>query len=548
MTKIRPFHLALAILWSACALVLWQCRERNDGHLVYALDDPYIHMAMARNLAEHGVWGLTPHRFTSSSSSPLWTLILGVSFRLFGVSEAVPLILNLLLASWLLWSIERVVAGPGMGERPTLALLVAVVFVAPLPALVFCGLEHTLHICLCLLFVELAVGALTAVPWAGRALPGRDELALAALAPFLVMARYEGLFCLLVVGLGFAARRRLLVAGLVVGCGLAPVIACGAISAWNGWFWLPNPVVLKGASPDLWTAAGWAELLGRRLFGQLTRAPHLTSLLVLAFALLIQRWATRPTVWERPTVRLFVFTALSLWHLELAGVGWFYRYEAYLVVLGLVALSGALAGSADPMRAWLAARPRSDLVRLALLGLALPVVIVGPALLSPLAGRAWLSLVEIPTATANTYQQQYQMGLFLRDHYAGAAVAAVDIGAISFLGRIDCLDLMGLADPEVARLRRSGKLDPEALTALAARRRCRIAVVYDDWLDDYYGGVPRSWPAVGRWKIGNLLVAGSDRVTFHALSPAEVPRLTEALRRFAPRLPPGVQQAGPYLR
>lgn len=46
-----PLALAVLILWAVMAIQLRQSLALNDGHLVYALDDPYIHMAMAKNLA-----------------------------------------------------------------------------------------------------------------------------------------------------------------------------------------------------------------------------------------------------------------------------------------------------------------------------------------------------------------------------------------------------------------------------------------------------------------------------------------------------------------
>ena len=37
--------------------------RQNDGHIIYTLDDSYIHMALAKNLAQHGVWGITRYEF-----------------------------------------------------------------------------------------------------------------------------------------------------------------------------------------------------------------------------------------------------------------------------------------------------------------------------------------------------------------------------------------------------------------------------------------------------------------------------------------------------
>ena len=73
-----PLLVPMALLWTVIAGLLLLSLGRTEGHLVYALDDPYIHMAMARNVALHGVWGVTPDGFTSSSSSIAWTAVLSL--------------------------------------------------------------------------------------------------------------------------------------------------------------------------------------------------------------------------------------------------------------------------------------------------------------------------------------------------------------------------------------------------------------------------------------------------------------------------------------
>ena len=46
-----------------------------SGHqFIYPLDDAYIHLALSRNVAENGIWGINPNSFDSASSSILYTL------------------------------------------------------------------------------------------------------------------------------------------------------------------------------------------------------------------------------------------------------------------------------------------------------------------------------------------------------------------------------------------------------------------------------------------------------------------------------------------
>ena len=94
-----PLVAALGLLWLAVAGVAVKSTRQNDAKLIYALDDAWIHMAIAKNVAEHGVFGVTRHGFTASSSSLLWTLLLSGLYAAFGVGQMLPLLLNVAFAT-----------------------------------------------------------------------------------------------------------------------------------------------------------------------------------------------------------------------------------------------------------------------------------------------------------------------------------------------------------------------------------------------------------------------------------------------------------------
>ncbi|HEU0109005.1 MAG TPA: hypothetical protein VFT38_22670, partial [Vicinamibacteria bacterium] len=100
---------------------------------MYALDDAYIHMAVARSMAQHGVWGVTPYAFTSSTSSLAWPLLLALADLLVGVRDATPLILSLMFAAVSVLLADRLLRGAPSLLRAT--ALIAFVFFTPLPTL-----------------------------------------------------------------------------------------------------------------------------------------------------------------------------------------------------------------------------------------------------------------------------------------------------------------------------------------------------------------------------------------------------------------------------
>jgi hypothetical protein len=521
---------ALVDLALTAVLVTGSLRE-NQGRLVYPLDDTYIHMAMAKHTALHGVWGVTPHGFSSSTSSPLWTALLAAVWRVTGVHDAVPLVLNAACALALLAVADRIlrVRAHASPAARCVALL-ALVLVAPLPTLTVIGMEHVLHALLALVIADRAAAWLAERP-PERRLPDPVLLAAAALLP---ATRYEGALLLGAIAALFAIARRPLAGLALLAAGALPVTAYGWWSQAHGWPFLPASVLLKGNIPSATGASlvRWVYAMPQAL------AVHGHVLMLIAAALALLLAAVRHRRRDHATWLLAIFALGALAHVQFAKLGWFFRYEAYLVALGVIVLAVAVApwAGAGRISAWMAraSHPERALV------LALALVAGSPWLI-----RAVSALANTVHATTNIHDQQFQMGRFLARHYAGSAVAVNDIGAVGYLADIRLCDLWGLGSIEVARLRRAGRFDTAAIAEIAERAGVEIAIVYESWYRNY-GGLPPGWRALGTWRVAYNVILGGDTVTLYAVAPGSDARLIANLRAYAAELPPDVEQAGAY--
>jgi hypothetical protein len=524
-----PLLAALAAYWAGVAILVWLSLGLNQGHLAYALDDPYIHMAMAKNAALHGVWGVTRDAFSSTSSSPLWTALLALIYAVAGVNEVAPFLLNLVAGSLTIVVAERLVRRGGGHPAWTCAVLLVVVFGGALPTLTLTGMEHTLHALVTLAFAAAAAAVIAA----GGPARWTSVLGLAGLAAALTAVRYEGLFAVAVVVILFAFTRRLLAAAIVGAAGLAPPLAYGAWAAMNGWYFLPNSVLLKGNVPEAGFVGVAKVLVWWNAANALPANPHVLVLVTASLVAVLCLPASRGASW-RVTLNVLVVASTML-HLQFAKTGWFFRYEAYLLVLGIAVLGATAApwvGMLTRPRLAQAGRPR-------LAAGALLVVILA----APLSVRAVRALQAAPQATRITYEQQYQLGRFLDRFYRGSVVAVNDIGAMTFLADIRVLDLVGLATMEVAAERRGGRFDHHRIDVLSQQHGVEIAIVYDSWLLAN-GGIPSSWRKAGEW-TGS---APDSTVAFYAVgAPGEAGRLEANLAAFLPDLPPAVTARGGFI-
>ena len=497
---------------------------RTHGHFVYPLDDTYISMAMAKNLAQHGVMGLTRHEFTASSSCPLWILLIAAMYRVTGVTWWGPLALGFTAGAAALAAAYRMLRRYVRNGFLMAGALSAVCILASLPVLGLSGMEHTLHIALAVLFMGAAC----------RYLAGDNGVLgwVAGVTSIMVLVRYESLF-LVAIFIGLALLRRKWMAALAVAAAAAfPVVAFGWISVLRGWQWLPNSVLLKGGMPQLSSFFGILMFLGVRSLWLLVLSPHLLGLDVLLAGLWIYRGRRGAGFWDPARLMLFFTVAAIFLHLQFASVALFFRYEAYLVALGILALA--------------ANGPEQVLREILQIGWSAPLrtgakTILLVLVMLPMVARGTFAVMQFPIAAYNVYEQQYQMAAFLNRYYPGASVAANDVGAINYFNDLHCLDLAGLCNRDVYALKRRRAYDSQSMASLAAASGVRIAMLYPTWFDGKAGpAVPAQWKPVGEWRVTDNNNLGGDTVTFFAVDPREAAYLDRSLKEFAPKLPASV--------
>lgn len=478
-----------------------------DGAWAYVLDDPAIHLSVADHFARDGTWGVAAGQFESASSAPLWTVLLAAGVAAARpAAHALPLVLNVAAGVAVLWLLarEQSVLRPGR-DRPadaaaTVLLVTVVLF---LPGLALVGMEHTLH-------VALVLAAVVAVDRWVHDRPGPGPAAVAALVALATLARFETAF--VAVGLALAllaadrrAHRQRAV--LVLAASGLTVAGFGVVNRALGGDWLPNSVLAKGQAPNQAQSNGLGPI---DMAGRLTHDPVLAALVGAAVVYLVV-WGRR----GRAAVPAAVLVVAAVLHAALADVGWYERYQAYLIAVGVYALLLMLAELP------LAVRRRA---------------LVAVCVLAAVLGSSKINLtVKAPLASDDMYRQQYQAGRFLDAYYDGEPVATDQLGYISWFHDGPLTDFAGLGDRAVLETRRGGEPRSEVWAELARRRGFRVVVLYDVAAAF---NVPRGWILAGEWRLDGDTVTGvSDTLQFWATAPGEVEPLQDHLRDFADDMP-----------
>ena len=141
------------------ALMAWYLltSRRAVGEFGFPLDDSWIHVRFAQNLARGYGFSFNPGQAASTTTGPLWTLLLALGYRLTGEHLFTSAALN-----WLFCVLAALTAGalartiiPNRSFGAAAAVVVAVTI--PLPWLGLSGMEPPLSVWLALLAILLHV-------------------------------------------------------------------------------------------------------------------------------------------------------------------------------------------------------------------------------------------------------------------------------------------------------------------------------------------------------------------------------------------------------
>jgi hypothetical protein len=512
MTRSDRLPLALLLLAGAVACLRYLLAEiaRLRGGLGFPLDDSWIHLQFARNLASGLGLSYNPGEFVTGSTSPLWTALLALLFPLPGNVVVWTKLLGLALhlagiaATWRL--ARELGLGPGLSAL-TAGLTLSTSW---LVWSALSGMEIPLFILLSLWGMVLHVRE--------RADASRPPLSLALLA-VAVLARPEGLLLLLLAALdrflsyereGETLRwRRPSPRVLLLGAGLAVCALAGPFLfyAWAGGSVLPTTYAAKGGGEVRGLLPNGRYLLN--VFGIFFRPQPWSALLAGAGVLgLVQRLGTSrdrgllPALWVLALP--LAYSVLTPGPTKMLGNFGRYYFPLFpvLAVLAAVGLEGAvraLAGLRRPLR-------------LALTG-AGAVVILAPSVFTLLQGeRFYVQNV------ANVEESDVAIARWLAGRVPADAVLAVnDIGAIKYLLPNRVVDLASIATPDIGRevkaAAASGTPWGKAMLDAVARRQPEYIVIFPSWFPDLARD-PRFRPVHVLPIEGNITMGGNEIVVY----------------------------------
>jgi hypothetical protein len=500
-------------LAAALPLALFLLREHAvAGGTGLPLDDSWIHLHFARNLAEGAGFSYNPGTPVAGSTAPLWTLLLAGAVLIAGAgawtAKAVGIVCTLSAAL----VTRRLVRAVGGSRAAGVGAALALVWAGPMAWGALSGMEVSLA-------ALLVASALLA--------HAHDRPAWTAwLAALAVLARPESaiLLPLLVLARPLSVRRVALFVG-VAALVFTPAVWFSLVTAGSP---VPATAVAKVEGGLLGWWSGVQEPLATtfvarpwvfsRLWARWLWSVHwaLPILLLPAFALTVRQGGRR---WICPAL------ALVLHPVAMAVVAPYRgpefqegRYSIHLLPLAIAMVWGFggpilrwLGGSTttrgedpEPGGPTASGSPRLRRAICPAAYFAVALVLLWPAS----SHYAW--------AVQNINAMQVHLGKWVAGNTpAGARLALNDIGAIAFVSRREVIDLMGLVTPEIRPYRRQGE---DGVIRYVAEACPDYVIIFPTWFPRLASLASRYEPIYRVRLSRNEVAGGNEMVVYRTLS------------------------------
>ena len=467
-------------------LVLFALTERRlAGFAGFPLDDSWIHLHFARNIAEGAGFSYNPGVPMAGSTAPLWTLLLALGVVLFGSSLAVVKAIGITTALTATIMVRRAARAWGACRLGALGAAIGFAWTGPMAWGALSGMEVTL--------AALLVATSLLSHARGRDVWTAVGAALAALA------RPEAIILvpLFVVARRLTIRRALLFGAITLAV-LAPAVAFSLAT-------VGSPVPATASAKIEGGLLGW--LAGVREPARVTWlwrpaaffAGWVCWLWTTDWLLPLALGAALTLVWRRAGRALALPALVLVVHpLAMALLAPYRdpafqegRYSIHLLPIAFVVLAVALGERLT--------RPRLAMV---VLYLVLAIAALGPAA----ARYGW--------AVQNINAMQVHLGHWVDAHLPKREVIALnDIGAIAYLSRREVIDLVGLVSPDVLRYRDAGD---EGILRYLLERCPGHVIVFPAWYPRMTARSDLLEP-VYRVRLDHNTVGGADEMVVYRL-------------------------------
>ena len=400
--------------------------------------------------------------------------------RVFGDHANISLIANVVFGVALVVCVDwaaQILAGKAATVPRRALLTAAVVTFTPLTTLAATGMEHVLHAAAMLLFVVFAARFVAEQCGAKWTLMG-----LAALA---TGTRYESLFAVATVAMILFLQKRIRSAIELGLAGALPVVAYGAYSRAHGGYWLPTSVLLKRRVLELGSLDQVLDVLGGDLFWRLATEQHLLALALGAAGAacwLIGTHRSRSVL----ASAVFIGSVALIAHVQFAGLGWFYRYDSYLVAMMTAVVGSVVVAATPPLTA----------ERLKRFGVLAFGAFGAAAFFATIrSGGAPRRRREDSPRGSQHLQQQVQSA-FPGEVFRRTSSPSMTSARWHTTGT-GVIDLVGLADKRVADAKAAARAAHVLRRLPAATEPASVAIVYDEWFTNLSrtGSRSRSGPS-----------------------------------------------------